>query len=68
MLQKRHVVAYAKENIVAEAARKCHVADSTVRTWRKIDFEEAIIIECVREFQNHKLLEKINLFGLDREL
>ena len=62
MLQKQCVVAYAKENTVAEAARKFHVADSTVRGWRKIDFEEAIMR--VREFRNRELL---NIFGLDRD-
>ena len=67
MLQKWRVVAYAKENTVAEAARKFHVADSTVRGWMKIDFEEAII-ERVREFWSCELLEKINTLGLDREL
>ena len=42
ILQKQRVVAYAKENMVAEAARKFHVADSTVRGWMKIAFEVAI--------------------------
>ena len=41
------MVAYAKENTVAEAARKFHVAGSTVRGWMKIDFEEAIKSACV---------------------
>ena len=39
MLQKRLVAAYAKENMVAAAARKFRLADSTVRGWMKIDFE-----------------------------
>ena len=33
--------------MVAEAAKKFHVADSTVRGWMKIDFEATILSACV---------------------
>ena len=40
MLQKQRVVAYAKENTLAAAARKYFVAESTLRGWMKIQFED----------------------------
>ena len=40
MLQKQRVVAYAKENTLAAAARKYFVAESTLCGWMKIQFED----------------------------
>ena len=40
MFQKQKVVHYAKNNNVAAAARKYHVAESTVHRWMKLNFDE----------------------------